>query len=688
MILPRIFLRLLLSIAVCIAAFSIHIPALSAETAEQVQTTIGEEAPVLCTADHMEYDDDGNLLAKGNVQLTYKTIVVKADEIKYNTQTKEAEAKGNLFLTETDQEVKGESAKYNVETKQGRVEQMSFLKEPWFFQGTSIEKPSEKEGQINHGIATTCKLHDHPHYHIAAGKIYIKMGEKIEAWWAVFYIRGVPVFVFPYLYRSLKDKRNPVTVTPGYSSSEGFFVKTAVNYRIADDFPGTAKIDYMSKRGWGLGLDQGFNGENTTGSVDTYYLRDKQSGRKRWSLYGDCREQFSDTVSGVVKAGYQSDETLEQESFVYSSPIRERRAHAALTKRLDNSVVTVAVERDDSWYESGDTKGYRKNIEELPQVNWQMTSTRLGETGLYYSHNVEFKNYYLPNKNPDWTTGGYNLEYYNQQAGFYPSLWRTFNLSRLTTFSANIGFSEVWRNVPEYTGGADGFLHSYNTGLNWHQRLTLWAETDAGHQFGQQINKRTGIRHDGITTNHLSGRLGLRPSGKFAADITTGYNFIGKGGLANIDPVNLDMRAHLHENVGNRTNVQYSVEKHRIQNLSTDLDIGKRDDWFFGFGVNYVPTNSSYKIAETLDFILRMGLKLGKSWRIETEQKFDVQERGIKEQDYYSRFDLSDCWSADFTMKRWRVGVSEYSSSFGLTFNLTAFPGAHVGSARQGLFNY
>ena len=78
-------------------------------------------------------------------------------------------------------------------------------------------------------------------------------GRYIEAWNAVLFVKGVPLFYFPYFTHSLSLHPNNITIMPGDDSAFGPFVYGTYNWKLGDDLDGRFHLDYRVKRGVGVG---------------------------------------------------------------------------------------------------------------------------------------------------------------------------------------------------------------------------------------------------------------------------------------------------------------------------------------------------------------------------------------------------------------------------------------------------
>ena len=83
------------SVVACLAA---SLPSMAARAAERPHQT-SSEAPVLVTADQVQYDQElGLVVARGNVEISQKDQILLADTVTYNQRTDTVTASGHVSL--------------------------------------------------------------------------------------------------------------------------------------------------------------------------------------------------------------------------------------------------------------------------------------------------------------------------------------------------------------------------------------------------------------------------------------------------------------------------------------------------------------------------------------------------------------------------------------------------------------
>ena len=87
----------------------------------------------------------------------------------------------------------------------------------------------------------------------------------------------------------------------GKDDEEGYFVKNAVGYVLRREFPGILRVDYMTKKGLGLGFDQAYKfSQFAAGTLIFYSLHDKDTGQQEYDYHLNHQQRIGDTVSGIL----------------------------------------------------------------------------------------------------------------------------------------------------------------------------------------------------------------------------------------------------------------------------------------------------------------------------------------------------------------------------------------------------
>lgn len=166
-----------------------------------------QDIPIILLADYIEYRKEENkILARGNVKIEDRDIVVECEEAIFDLGEEKVEAKGGIVFQDKETTINGSKIVYDLKTGRGIIDNASSFIEPWYCSGPRIERISDKEIIVENGYITSCELSS-PHYEFKAKKIRVLLGEKFYAYNVLFYLGKVPIFYFPYYWHSLRETR-------------------------------------------------------------------------------------------------------------------------------------------------------------------------------------------------------------------------------------------------------------------------------------------------------------------------------------------------------------------------------------------------------------------------------------------------------------------------------------------------
>ena len=204
----------------------------------------------------------------GHAEVRYRTYILRADELTYNSDTGEATATGNFRVDggPNDDHIRASHGRYNVTAETGRfydVTATTGLKfsgnrailtstAPFAFAGKVVEKTGPEHYVVYDGSITTCEL-PHPKWKFQARKVVVDAGGNASIYHSDFLLHGFPIFYFPYATHPVaREARHSGFLIPtaGRSSSKGNVVGDSFYWAINRSMDGTIGAEYFSKRGW------------------------------------------------------------------------------------------------------------------------------------------------------------------------------------------------------------------------------------------------------------------------------------------------------------------------------------------------------------------------------------------------------------------------------------------------------
>ncbi len=216
--------------------------------------------------------EGANYRLRGSAELETSDTLLRADEIDYNDQTKDAVARGNVvFLNLTGGErLEAERAEYNLAQKTGkfftvrgrspsRVDPRPGLlvtTNPFLFQGDWAERLGNRY-ILHNGFLTTCRL-PQPWWVLRGPKFDVIPGDRALAYRSVFRLKGIPLFYSPYFYKSLAEEpRRSGFLTPniGNSSRRGKMIGVGYYWAVNRSYDVTYRNQYFTQRGFAHHFD-------------------------------------------------------------------------------------------------------------------------------------------------------------------------------------------------------------------------------------------------------------------------------------------------------------------------------------------------------------------------------------------------------------------------------------------------
>ncbi|NIO18958.1 hypothetical protein GTN42_05895, partial [bacterium] len=477
------------------------------------------DVPIILSADYIEYSKEENkVLARGNVKIEDRDVVVECEEAIFDLGEEKVEAEGRIVLQDKETTINGSKIVYDLKTERGVIDNASSFISPWYCSGPRIERVSDKEIIVENGYITSCELPS-PHYRLKARKIRVLLGEKFYAYNVFVYLGKVPAFYFPYYWRSLRETKFSWGLKLGSSGEEGFFAKANFGYAFTQRTKGTLLIDYMAKKGFGWGSRYDYNLHNSMkGFLYGYYIKEKDTKEKKWRGEAEHWQNLGSDFYFQTKLDYMSDQEFNK---VYNEedwiPKKEElRSHIALTRSRPTYSLKIAGERKDVW-------DYQRerfvNIQAYsPRLSFATRLLRFRKGPFYYKFGGNYANRYI--KPYDYVTREFEQGHRLNQSDIYFDLVNKMRLSRRASLNTEVGFRESWQDKDEDWNKKNVYKNIYHTRANLRTRITRALDTDLIHSFQQEQGRKT-------TLNKLSLLARIRLLWLLRLTSSTGYSFIG-----------------------------------------------------------------------------------------------------------------------------------------------------------------
>ncbi len=474
-----------------------------------VRYPVAEVLPAVddTTAVTIESDTQSKLGSRyvldGDVVITYRDRVVKADHVEYDTETGELTANGHLHVTggANHEDIVASHGTMNLDRQTGRFYDVTGsvgLKNsghstttyansnPFLFTGRMVVRTGPQEYEIYDGTLTSCQL-PNPDWILNSGKFTVD-SEKAKAQNSIFRIMNIPLLYLPYVTHPAGSggrQSGFLIPTPGYSSTKGFIFGEQYYWAINRSTDLTVGTQYYSLRGWeesatfryrGLGND--FAKSHYSGLQDRGIVTDgvyENQGGEDVTFSG--RHDFSPATRIVADAEYLS-------SFTYREAFAENFSLAVSSDILS---ILYGVHEADGYDSAARADRYQGlkavampatpttpatpeeqvRIFHAPSLDFSSTEHEIGRSGLQWS--VESSVAGLSRIQPNFATGGLTARLDIHPEISYPMSFGGWRLR------PSVGFRETAYNRSRQTPYTLGPPVELPNGLN---RADFEAEVD------------------------------------------------------------------------------------------------------------------------------------------------------------------------------------------------------------------
>ena len=653
-------------------------------------------ASVELNGDVVEYSMDGNrIIAKGNVEIRYKEVVLTCDLVEFSRDTSTAHASGNVRLLKgSDSEISGEEMTFNFATMNGDFAPAAIFANPYYGKGDQVTKVDANHIHMKNGYITTCD-HDQPHFFMRSRTLDIYPKDKLIARKVCMKVGGVPLLYLPKMTQDLTGKKPIFTFTPGYTKEWGMFLLTSVRYELNANLKGFLRLDAREKKDIASGVDLTYKTPRTgSGTIRTYYMNERNITSKRFFLERPSptieRERFKaewrhkwniDEKTNAILQYYKlSDSTLLKEYFEREfdkdgSP----DTFFLLTKNFTTGVMSFRTDKRVNRFEGA--------VERLPELRYDLSSQKIGATNFYVRNTTIYSNLSSKQASPTevrletMRLDTDNELSYPMKVGFIEM--RPFVGGEHTYYSKT-------KDPEEY----DAIRGIFRTGASL--RTKFYKVFDAAtDRWGLDINR---LRHlitpsvsyfynhtPTFTSNDLDSFDGID-----SRDIGHGLNFSLENKLQTKRSGNVVEL--LRAVIGTDFALKENPSKGGFNIINTDIDFRPLDRITFYFDSTY-DTREEYLTTANFDLSINGGsrwtadigkrwnrvvddqvttqftYKINSKWALRTYNRFDVRSALHKEQEFSLRRDLHE-WTMDINFNETRTKGSE----IWIVFTLKAFP--------------
>ncbi len=201
-------------------------------------------------------DEEGNILAEGDVEAEYRDYFIKADRVRYNPRTKEVYAYGNVYVKRKDGslEVLGKEAYIDLKSKVGYFIDAQGKFRKFYFSARRVDKVGDRVYHIYDGEVTTCPP-DRKELKVCFWKARVSDRYVFSFSNSLKFFK-VPFFYSPLVIFPVGERRSgllPPTI--GSNTYNSFIYIQPVYWAISRDKDATLTFDYRDRQAKGLSLE-------------------------------------------------------------------------------------------------------------------------------------------------------------------------------------------------------------------------------------------------------------------------------------------------------------------------------------------------------------------------------------------------------------------------------------------------
>jgi hypothetical protein len=218
-------------------------------------------------ADKVTVEKEKNQIeARGSVEVSYKSFLLHASHVVYNTSAEVIYAGSGFNLFYPPITVEGKTLDYKIKEAKGAATGVNFLYRGGRLQGGQLKFDDEKY-EIYDAAFTTCDLagppagRASPHYRVTAANLLLYPGHGwLVAYWGLFWLGNLPVVPLPtYIYDFRSGERAQKNLPPfptiGNNDEDGNYINETLAWHLRREFSGSYTFGYTAYKGFGLGVN-------------------------------------------------------------------------------------------------------------------------------------------------------------------------------------------------------------------------------------------------------------------------------------------------------------------------------------------------------------------------------------------------------------------------------------------------
>jgi len=691
------------------------------------------EQPATIDAKNLRVDREKQMAyGEGDVVLKYKDMTLRADKARYNIATDEVWAEGNVRLNRNNQEWVAPAGYYNMKTRDFKTDTGRGVFDSLTLRGDNVHMTGSNRYSVSKATLTTCD-YDQPHYHLEATRADIFPGDHVVLYNVTLRFGTVPVFWFPIMAWSLKERESPVGVALGQTSREGFFLLTQWRVSLDTHVQATFHVDGRTKRGPGFGTDFDYYYGSAAGTVKGYYSRDTSSPdevdrlynktipRNRWRGDWQHKQHLPDDVDITVNASKQSDPDFMDDFFQDRYQREGEPASVAdVTKRGENFTLSVMAQPQ--------LNPFFAEVERMPEATWAINRVRILNTPVFYEsatsagyyHNTPgrtndplfegnspradtFHQVVLPQQYFGWLSvvprAGVRATWYMRDASGMSTSNEVQRLLYTAGLESSFKFWRAWNDVEDKRWNIHGLRHivepfvnyqwiaspnehpndllqfdtyRYYTLLNGSRMLvTRYHALEFPADTAVDAIDRMNLARFGVRQK-LQTRRNDQPWDLAELEAWTEYSFEETPMYRDFSDLFSTLRLNPLHWCSIDVGTRFDMEEQELGELNTDACVFDRDHWSVNLGNRYLDGDSNLAGG-------RVSYRLSRHWVAIMDQWVDMEDGTWLNQEYKLQQETHD-WLINYGFRRTGQRIREDENIFFVSISLKAYPSLRIGT--------
>jgi LPS-assembly protein len=214
----------------------------------------GDESPLQLTARSLTNTGANEVVAEGDVRVTWGEHVITADKIVYNRSEQLIRANGNVVMVDASKnKLTCEAAEVNVEDLTGWASYAEFyLPETGYrIKADHLKRTGPRTLEAENASFSACDG-TWPSWRIDASWLSVELEGYLYGKHGVFWMESAPAIYLPVFLFPAKLQRQTGFLTPrmGYSDVRGYRIENRFFWTISESADLLLKLDYRSRLGW------------------------------------------------------------------------------------------------------------------------------------------------------------------------------------------------------------------------------------------------------------------------------------------------------------------------------------------------------------------------------------------------------------------------------------------------------